>query len=156
MWYRPPELLLGAERYSLEVDMWSIGCIMAEIALKTQLFKGNSEVEQLELIFKAVGSPNEESWPEFKQHKKSYYMAGKRFVGCKLRDMLPKGENGYSDLAINLLTQLLIANPSRRITVDKALKHPWFNEEPLACPEERMPKFPALNDVERTHKKPKV
>jgi serine/threonine protein kinase len=47
MWYRPPELLLGAERYSLEVDMWSIGCIMAEIMLKTQIFKGSTEVDQM-------------------------------------------------------------------------------------------------------------
>jgi hypothetical protein len=62
-------------------------------------------------------------------------MAGKRFIGNKLRDLVPKGENGYSDQGINLMSQLLFANPSRRITVDKALKHPWFGEAPLPCPE---------------------
>lgn len=63
MWYRPPELLLGAERYSLEVDLWSIGCIMAEMASRTQIFKGATEVDQLDVIFKTIGSPTEESWP---------------------------------------------------------------------------------------------
>lgn len=57
MWYRPPELLVGAEKYSLEVDIWSIGCIMAELASKTQFFKGTTEIDQLDLIFKAIGSP---------------------------------------------------------------------------------------------------
>lgn len=71
-------------------------------------------------------------------------MAGKKFTGNKLREKIP---NGLSDQGINLLTQLLIPNPTRRITADKALKHPWFNEAPVMCKEEEMPKFPASNEI---------
>lgn len=63
MWYRPPELLLGTTKYSIEVDIWSVGCIFAELVLKSLLWNGNTVVEQLEQIFRTVGSPTEDTWP---------------------------------------------------------------------------------------------
>nr|ADE76548.1 unknown [Picea sitchensis] len=59
LWYRAPELLLGAKKYSTAVDMWSIGCIMAELLAKEPVFKGKSEIDQLDKIFKTLGTPNE-------------------------------------------------------------------------------------------------
>jgi serine/threonine protein kinase len=63
MWYKPPELLLGAVRYTYSVDMWSVGCVMAELELGRPLFMGKTEPEQLEMICKVLGSPSEENWP---------------------------------------------------------------------------------------------
>jgi cyclin-dependent kinase 12/13 len=63
LWYRPPELCLGTEQYGLEVDMWSAGCILAEMLTGKPLFPGKDEVEQVKLICSVLGSPNENSMP---------------------------------------------------------------------------------------------
>lgn len=90
MWYRPPELLLGEYHYSVELDIWSVGCIMAEMFLREPLFQGKSELEQLDIIFKAIGSPTEESWPDVKSFKNYIYVQGKKYPIGKLSDMMPK------------------------------------------------------------------
>ncbi|KAG9348691.1 hypothetical protein JZ751_029008, partial [Albula glossodonta] len=63
LWYRAPEILLGCKYYSTAVDIWSIGCIFAEMVTKRPLFPGDSEIDQLFRIFKKLGTPNEEVWP---------------------------------------------------------------------------------------------
>lgn len=62
-WYRAPELLLGAKNYADKIDMWSIGCIFAELMLRTPYLPGESDLEQLNLIYKALGTPKEDEWP---------------------------------------------------------------------------------------------
>ncbi len=63
--YRAPELLLGCSTYSTAVDMWSLGCIMGELLKKAVLFRGQTEIEQLDKIYKLMGTPNSEVWPGF-------------------------------------------------------------------------------------------
>lgn len=63
LWYRPPELLLGCEQYGPPVDLWSAGCILAELLTKRPLFPGQTEVDQVDLIFKLCGTPKEDNWP---------------------------------------------------------------------------------------------
>ncbi|KAK9277821.1 hypothetical protein L1049_027377 [Liquidambar formosana] len=63
LWYRAPEVLLGATHYSTAVDMWSVGCIFAELVKKQALFPGDSELQQLLHMFGLLGTPNEEMWP---------------------------------------------------------------------------------------------
>lgn len=63
LWYRPPELLLGENVYCCGVDMWSMGCVFAEIATGVKLFHGDCEIDQLFRIFRMKGVPTEESWP---------------------------------------------------------------------------------------------
>ncbi|XP_057416218.1 cyclin-dependent kinase G-2 isoform X2 [Lotus japonicus] len=65
LWYRAPELLLGAKQYSTAIDMWSLGCIMAELLSKEPLFNGRTEFDQLDKIFRILGTPNESIWPGF-------------------------------------------------------------------------------------------
>jgi cyclin-dependent kinase 7 len=62
-WYRAPELLFGARDYESAVDIWSIGCIFAELMLRTPYLPGDGEIQQLDLIFKALGTPTEADWP---------------------------------------------------------------------------------------------
>lgn len=67
LWYRPPELLFRKRMYSFEVDMWAIGCLLAEFALGEALFNGESEIEQLFKIFKLTGSPTQEIIAQIKE-----------------------------------------------------------------------------------------
>jgi cyclin-dependent kinase len=73
LWYRAPEVLLGSKLYSTTVDIWSIGCIFGEMVLKSALFQGDSEIDQLFKIFRIMGTPNEDNWsgstslPDFKE-----------------------------------------------------------------------------------------
>lgn len=67
LWYRAPEVLLGSRHYSTGVDMWSVGCIFAEMALRKPLFPGDSEIDEIFKIFKTLGTPNEPVWPGVSQ-----------------------------------------------------------------------------------------
>ncbi|KAI9621414.1 hypothetical protein H4Q26_015713 [Puccinia striiformis f. sp. tritici PST-130] len=66
LWYRAPELLLGAESYTTAIDLWSIGCIFAELILREPIFPGAGEIDQIGKIFKLLGRPTDEIWPGFK------------------------------------------------------------------------------------------
>jgi cell division cycle 2-like protein len=65
MWYRAPELLLGCQEYDEKIDMWSVGCIFAELVLREPLFAGKNEMDQLDKIFSVLGNPSTEIWPGF-------------------------------------------------------------------------------------------
>ena len=67
LWYRAPEILLGSTKYSCPVDIWSIGCIFAEMANKRPLFQGDSEIDQLFRIFRVLKTPTDEMWPGVSQ-----------------------------------------------------------------------------------------
>lgn len=71
-WYRPPELLLGANEYGPAVDMWSVGCLLAELLLRTPLFPGSSETDQLDRILKLLGSPSGDTWPAYERLPNAY------------------------------------------------------------------------------------
>ena len=62
-WYRPPELLWGCRYYSTAVDIWSVGCIFAELMLRTPYLPGETDMDQLKTIFRALGTPTEDDWP---------------------------------------------------------------------------------------------
>ncbi|GMP34311.1 hypothetical protein CsSME_00007228 [Camellia sinensis var. sinensis] len=63
LWYRAPEILLGSRHYSTPVDVWSVGCIFAEMVNQRPLFPGDSEIDELFKIFRILGTPNEDTWP---------------------------------------------------------------------------------------------
>jgi len=68
LWYRAPEIFLGAKVYSTCIDVWSVGCIFAEMAAHTALFEGDSEIDMLFRMFKQLGTPNAHSWPHVNEH----------------------------------------------------------------------------------------
>ncbi|KAL3571231.1 hypothetical protein D5086_028480 [Populus alba] len=145
LWYRAPELLLGAKQYSTAVDMWSVGCIMAEMLTKEPLFTGKGEIDHLDKIFKTLGTPNETTWPGLSK------LPGAKANFVKqphnqLRKKFPftpfTGSPVLSDLGFDLLNKLLTYDPEKRITADDALNHPWFHEVPLPKSKESMPTFP--------------
>ncbi len=81
LWYRPPELLLGAVQYGPAIDIWSVGCIFAELLGQKAIFPGRNEVDQLELIFKLCGTPNDEVWPD--HTKLPWYHLMQKNRACK-------------------------------------------------------------------------
>nr|QYW07098.1 G-type cyclin-dependent kinase 2 [Dimocarpus longan] len=145
LWYRAPELLLGMKKYSTAVDMWSVGCIMAELLAKKPLFDGKREVEQIDKIFKTLGTPTETIWPGFSELpgakanfvKQPYNLLRKRFPATSFTGSPVLSESGY-----DLLNKLLTYDPDKRITADDALNHDWFHEVPLPKSKEFMPTFP--------------
>ncbi|CAH2057143.1 unnamed protein product, partial [Thlaspi arvense] len=126
LWYRAPELLVGTKQYSTAVDMWSIGCIMAELLAKQPLFNGKTEFEQLDKIFRILGSPNETIWPGFSELPGAKVKFAKQLRNT-LREKFPavsfKGSPVLSDQGFDLLSQLLTYDPEKRITAEAALRH---------------------------------
>ncbi|KAK9707512.1 hypothetical protein RND81_07G202400 [Saponaria officinalis] len=152
LWYRAPELLLGAREYSTAIDMWSLGCIMAELLSKEPLFNGKTEFDQLDKIFKILGTPNETIWPGIKKLpgvkvnfvKHQYNQLRKKFPATSFT-----GSPVLSDAGFDLLNRLLTYDPEKRLTADAALKHEWFREVPLPKSKEFMPTFPAQHAQDR-------
>ncbi|KAL0801177.1 hypothetical protein Bca101_056353 [Brassica carinata] len=152
LWYRAPELLLGAKQYSTAIDMWSLGCIMAELLAKAPLFNGKTEFDQLDKIFRILGTPTESIWPGFSKLpgvkvnfvKHQYNLLRKKFPATSFT-----GSPVLSDAGFDLLNKLLTYDPERRITVDAALKHEWFSEVPLPKSKDFMPTFPAQHAQDR-------
>ncbi|XP_010677923.1 cyclin-dependent kinase G-2 isoform X2 [Beta vulgaris subsp. vulgaris] len=146
LWYRAPELLLGAKGYSTALDMWSVGCIMAELLTNKPLFDGKTEFEQLDKIFRTLGTPNEKIWPGYSQLpgvrlnfvNQPYNQLHKKFPRASFTD-----SPALSDLGLDLLSRLLTYDPEKRITSNEALNHPWFQEVPLPNSREFMPSFSA-------------
>ncbi|XP_029015717.1 cyclin-dependent kinase 6 [Betta splendens] len=119
LWYRAPEVLLNCV-YMSSVDMWSAGCIFAELFLLRPLFQGYTEVQQLQKIFEVIGLPDEDDWPE--DSPVSYSVSlGPKGSCINLIPNLGPDEN-------DLLAQCLAFRPSSRISAAKALAHPFFRK----------------------------
>ncbi|XP_061994307.1 cyclin-dependent kinase G-2 isoform X1 [Rosa rugosa] len=152
LWYRAPELLLGAREYSTAIDMWSLGCIMAELLSKEPLFNGKTEFEQLDKIFKILGTPNETIWPGFSKLpgvkvnfvKHQYNLLRKKFPATSFT-----GSPVLTEAGFDLLNKLLTYDPEKRISADAALNHEWFREVPLPKTKDFMPTFPAQHAQDR-------
>ena len=121
LWYRSPEILLGCIEYSTSVDIWSCGCILAELYLKKPIFKGDQEIDQLYKIFQIKGTPNFEMWPEVVQlphYKKTF----PQWLPQNLKEVIPN----ISSCGLDLLQRLLNYDPNQRITAKQALNHVNF------------------------------
>jgi serine/threonine protein kinase len=122
LWYRAPEILLGSPTYSIPVDMWSVGCIFAELLSKKPIFPGDSEIDQLFKIFRQMGTPTEDIWqgctslPDYKPS----------FPKWKKQDFEKKDFENTPSAAIDLLEKMLAYEPAKRISAREALKHPYF------------------------------
>lgn len=123
LWYRAPEIILDAKHYSTPVDVWSVGCIFAEMASGNPLFPGDSELNQIHRIFDACGAPTESSWPGVTRlpgYRPN--LSSSRFAHSRLDERIPE----LSDRSSDLLKCLLVVNPLCRLTSLQALAHPFF------------------------------
>lgn len=127
LWYRPPEILMGNHQtsYSTSVDIWSAGCILAEMYTLEPLFGGDSELDQLFTIFKILGTPTDETFPGFTQMP-GYSETLPQHTAKLLEEVLP----GADPLLIDLISKMLVYDPVRRVTAAQALNHEYFEDLP--------------------------
>ncbi|KAK1647276.1 hypothetical protein QYE76_065081 [Lolium multiflorum] len=121
LWYRAPEVLLGATHYSTGVDIWSIGCIFAEMVRRQALFPGDSELQQLLHIFRLLGTPTEENWPGV-THLRDWH----EYPGWKSQN-LTRVVPTLEPEGVDLLTKMLQFDPASRISAKAAMEHPYFD-----------------------------
>ncbi|KAG5889207.1 hypothetical protein JTB14_033285 [Gonioctena quinquepunctata] len=143
LWYRAPELLLCAKEYSTPIDMWSVGCIFAELLLMNALFPGKSEVDQLNRIFKDLGTPSEKIWPGFNQLPAVKKMKFNEYPVSNLRAKFSL----LSEVGLGLLIKFLTYDPTQRTTAEDAMKHVYFNEPPLPIDPAMFPTWPAKSEL---------
>lgn len=130
LWYRPPELLMGAEKYGPAIDMWSVGCIFAELLTGKPIFPGKDEADQLDKVFWLLGSPTEENFPGCQKLEHYHKIPTTRHRRSRIREWCEK--NGVEQYAGSLLQALLTLDPMRRPSAEKALLDPFFWHEPEA------------------------
>jgi mitogen-activated protein kinase 1/3 len=122
-WYRAPELLLNSITISKQTDLWSVGCIMAELLGRKVLFRGTSPIDQMHKILDVLGTPNIEDIKGSEEGVKFVL----EYPYKKPQDLATLLPNASKD-AIDLLSKMLVFNPDKRITTDEALAHPFFKE----------------------------
>lgn len=139
LWYRPPELLLGTKFYSTHIDIWSIGCIFAELLTLEPLFYGTNEQSQVKKIFEKLGTPNEEIWPGYTKLPNVKYLNFPQFPGGFIKEGF--GSTVNSKYGFEFLKQFLEYDPERRISADVALTNIWFCGDPWPCSCEKLAKW---------------
>ncbi|KAL8524916.1 hypothetical protein ACS0TY_014512 [Phlomoides rotata] len=143
LWYRPPELLLGATHYGVGIDLWSAGCILAELFAGKPIMTGRTEVEQLHRIFKLCGSPSEEYWKKSKLPHATIFKPQHSYKRC-IRETF----KDFPQSALSLVDTLLAIDPSERQTATAALKSEFFTTKPYACDPSSLPKYPPSKEMD--------
>ncbi|XP_030379846.1 cyclin-dependent kinase 10 [Scaptodrosophila lebanonensis] len=138
LWYRAPELLLGARTHTTAVDMWAFGCILGELLLNKPLLPGNSEIAQLDLIIELLGAPSESIWPGFSELPavKNFTLSEQPYNNLKTKFHM------LCQPGRELLNILFIYNPNTRASADECLTSKYFTSAPLPCDARLMPTFP--------------
>jgi len=123
LWYRAPDVLLGSRTYNTSIDIWSAGCIMAEMYTGRPLFPGTTNEDELQKIFRLMGTPSERSWPgisQFPEYKSNFHV----YATQDLRLILPQ----IDQQGLDLLSRMLQLRPEMRISAKDALNHAWFRD----------------------------
>ncbi|OAA54424.1 negative regulator of the PHO system [Cordyceps fumosorosea ARSEF 2679] len=126
LWYRAPDVLLGSRTYNTSIDIWSAGCIMAEMYTGRPLFPGTTNEDQIIRIFRIMGTPTERTWPGIMQLPEygDKFDKFQMYATQDLRNLLP----AIDPTGIDLLQRMLQLRPELRISAHDALQHPWFND----------------------------
>lgn len=127
LWYRSPEVLLGSSRYSCPIDIWSMGCIFAEMATKKPLFQGDSEIDQLFRIFRVLTTPTDDVWPgvsSLPDYKATFPNWTNYNLASQVKNM--------DEDALDLLKAMLKYDPAKRISAKRIAIHPYFKNVDLS------------------------
>ncbi|OVA15039.1 Protein kinase domain [Macleaya cordata] len=143
LWYRPPELLLGATDYGVGVDLWSAGCILAELLAGKPIMPGRTEVEQLHKIFKLCGSPSDEYWKRSKLPHATIFKPQQPYKRC-----IAETFKDFPPSSLPLVETLLAIDPAERQTATSALMSEFFTTKPYACEPSSLPQYPPSKEMD--------
>ena len=144
-WYRAPELLFGARIYGTGVDVWAVGCILAELLLRVPFVAGETDLDQLAKIFQAMGTPTEETWSG--HTKLPDYVQFKSYPATPLQDIF----TAAGDDLIELLERLLKLDPMNRCSCTEALKSDYFKNKPAPSHGKSLPLPSSMQKREMEH-----
>ncbi|VAH18785.1 unnamed protein product [Triticum turgidum subsp. durum] len=144
LWYRPPELLLGSTKYGPAVDMWSVGCIFAELLNGKPILPGKNEPDQLTKIFELCGTPDELIWPGVTKMPWYNNLKPPRQLKRHVKDAFKH----FDFHALDLLERMLTLDPSKRISANEALDSEYFWTDPLPCDPKSLPKYEASHEYQ--------
>ena len=134
LWYRPPELLFGETVYGPAVDIWSVGCILGELITKDAIMQGQGELDQIDKIFKLVGTPNKSNWADFDELPNAGILRWKSLsdeseLARRFPVNSPVGGQTFLDAnGFDLLAKLLTLDPKKRMSANDAVQHKYFTE----------------------------
>lgn len=148
LWYRAPELLLGAKTYDWSVDMWSVGCIMGEMLTREPLLQGSNEVDQVTKIFELCGVPTQESWPTFRSLPNARTLRLPK-TSLVTGSIIRAKFTSLTNAGCGLLNDLLALDPDKRPSAKDMLQHKYFSEDPKPKQESMFPTFPSKAGQER-------
>ncbi|XP_010252406.1 PREDICTED: probable serine/threonine-protein kinase At1g09600 isoform X2 [Nelumbo nucifera] len=143
LWYRPPELLLGATEYGVAVDLWSTGCILAELFAGKPIMPGRTEVEQLHKIFKLCGSPSEDYWRKSRLPHATSFKPQHPYKRCVVETF-----KDFPSSVLVLIDVLLALHPEDRGSATSALNSQFFRAKPLPCNPSSLPKYPPSKEFD--------
>jgi mitogen-activated protein kinase 7 len=153
-WYRAPEIMLSFQSYTKAIDIWSVGCILAELLGGKPMFKGKDYVDQLNQILRYLGTPSEETLQRIGSPRAQEYVRSlPRMPRVPFHSLFPTA----NPEALDLLDKMLAFDPADRINVEQALEHPYLRiwhdpaDEPV-CPTEFDFSFEAVEDMESLRK----
>ncbi|XP_011862593.1 PREDICTED: serine/threonine-protein kinase ICK isoform X2 [Vollenhovia emeryi] len=121
-WYRAPEVLLHSTTYNSPIDIWAVGCIMAELYTFRPLFPGKSEIDEIFKVCSVIGTPDKEDWPEGFQLATAMNFKFPNFTRTSLSVLIPNA----SQEAVILMEDMLQWNPIKRPTAQQSLRYPYF------------------------------
>ncbi|KAJ4826295.1 hypothetical protein Tsubulata_004046 [Turnera subulata] len=147
LWYRAPELLMGSTSYGVSADLWSIGCVLAEILTGKPFIKGRTEVEQLHKIFKLCGSPPDEFWKQSKLPNAIMFRPQHSYESS-LRERC----KDFPSTAVDLIETLLSIEPEKRGTASSALICQYFSTKPYPCDPSSLPKYPPNKEMDAKYR----
>ncbi|XP_039011242.1 protein IMPAIRED IN BABA-INDUCED STERILITY 1-like [Hibiscus syriacus] len=143
LWYRPPELLMGSTSYDVSVDLWSVGCVFAEVLMGKPILKGRTEVEQLHKIFKLCGSPPDEYWKKLKLPHSTMFKPQHPYESS-LRQRCKE----IPTTALNLLETMLSVEPHKRGSASSSLVSEYFHTKPYPSDPSSMPKYSPNKEID--------
>jgi cyclin-dependent kinase 7 len=139
-WYRPPELLYGAKHYAGAVDVWSVGMVFAELIIRTPFVPGDTDLDQLDKICQAIGTPTEQNWPGVTELPHYVNMRVGTQQPIRGRDFFLRTFGTVGADGVDLLMSTLILDPRKRATAKKFLQHTWWTSDPQPTKKQDLPK----------------